>query len=149
MKATAEKIEDNYWVQCILNSYSLIFFSLNPVFAATILLITFFSPPVGVSGLLAVISVNILAYALGFNREEIQKGIFGFNALFMGLALGYEYSFNFTFVLLFLTSVFFLLMITVWLKGFLAIYNLPFLTMPFLITYWIISLSTSTLTKLP
>ncbi len=148
LKATAEKIEDNYWVQSTLNSYSLVFFSLNPLFAAIILLVTFFAPPVGLCGLLAVLSVNTLAYALGFNREDIKKGLFGFNALFIGLALGYEFSFNFTFVLLFITSVFFLLMITVWLKGLLAIYNLPFITLPFLITYWIISLSSSTLTNL-
>ncbi|MGB3947939.1 MAG: urea transporter [Bacteroidia bacterium] len=148
MKSQKEKIEDNYWIQCILNSYGLIFFSLNPVFSLILLFVTFFSPPVGACGLAAVIGVNTMAYALGFNRDEIQKGVFGFNALFIGLALGYEYSFNGTFILLFLTSISILLMVTVWLKGLLAMYNLPFLTVPFLITYWIISLSSSTLTNL-
>jgi urea transporter len=143
-----EKIEENYWVQCILNSYSLVFFSLNPVFAAAVLIVTFFSPATGVCGLLSVILVNVMAYALGFNREEIRKGIFGFNALFVGLALGYDYSFNITFILLFLTAVSILLMITVWLKGLLVVYNLPFLTLPFLITYWIISLSSTALTNI-
>ncbi len=121
------------------------FFSLNNVFAAIILIVTFFSPAVGLGGLLAIALINLLAYVIGFNRDEIQKGIFGFNALFLGLSLGYEFSFSIAFVALFVTAVLILLLTTVWLKGLFAIYNLPFLSFPFLITYWIISLAGSNL----
>ena len=123
------------------------FFSLNNVFAAIILIVTFFSPAVGLSGLLAIVLINLSAYFIGFNRDEILNGLFGFNALFLGLALGYEYSFNITFVFLFITAVLILLLITVWLKGLFALYNLPFLSFPFILAYWIISIAASNLSN--
>lgn len=123
------------------------FFSLDNVFAGIILIVTFFSPFVGLSGLLAIILINLAAYFIGFNRDEILNGLFGFNALFLGLALGYEFSFNLSFIVLFVTAVLILLLITVWLKGLLALYNLPFLSFPFILTYWIISLAASNLTN--
>jgi len=138
-----EKAKENYWIQCILNSYSLMFFSLNNIFALIILAVTFFSPAVGICGLLAILLINVTAFLIGFNRDEIQKGLFGFNALFLGLAMGYEFSFNSSFAILFITAVLTLLLITVWLKGLLAIYNLPFLSFPFILTYWIVSLASS------
>ena len=127
----------------MLNSYGLMFFSLNPVFASIIILVTFFSPAVGFCGLLAVALINVFAYAIGFQRDDIQKGLFGFNALFLGLALGYEFAFNIPFVLLFISAILVLLLITVWLKGLLAIHNLPFLSFPFILTYWAVSLAAS------
>ncbi len=141
LKLSINQLFGRYWVQCILNSYSLMFFSLNNVFAFIILLVTFFSPLVGLCGLLGVILINTSAYLIGFNREEIKQGIFGFNALFLGLALGYEFSFNGTFVILFITAIFVLLLITVCLKGLFGLYQLPFLSFPFIISYWIVSLA--------
>lgn len=132
----------------MLNSYSLMFFSLDNVLALLILLVTFFSPFVGACGLVAVLSINIIAYQIGFNREEIQKGLFGFNALFMGMAMGHEFAFNWAFVLLFISSILIVLMITVWLKGLLGIYNLPFLSFPFVISYWLVSLAATNFTNL-
>ena len=148
MKSLSEIIKTNYWLQCLLNSYSLMFFSLNNVFAAIILLVTFFSPVIGLCGFLAVALINVSAYIMGFNRDEIKTGLFGFNALFLGLSLGYEFSFNLTFVVLFITSILILLLITVWLKGLFAIHNLPFLSFPFIIVYWIVSLASSNFTNI-
>jgi urea transporter len=124
------------------------FFSLDKVFALIILIVTFFSPPVGLCGLLAVILINVFAYFMGFNRDEILKGLFGFNALFLGLAMGYEFSVNAPFIALFITAVLALLLITVWLKGLLAIYSLPFLSFPFILSYWIVSLAASNFTNI-
>lgn len=124
------------------------FFSLDPVFALIILLVTFFSPYLGLMGLLAIVLINVLAYFIGFNHEEIKGGLFGFNALFLGLAMAYDFSFNFSFVLLFLSAVLVLLLMTVWLKGLLAMYQLPFLSFPFIITYWIVSLAASNFTHI-
>jgi urea transporter/murein DD-endopeptidase MepM/ murein hydrolase activator NlpD len=145
LKTLTGKAKTNYWVQTILNSYSLMFFSLDNVFALAILTVTFFTPFVGLFGFLAVLLINLVAYATGFSREEIRKGLFGFNALFLGLLMGYEFSFSFAFVILFITSVFILLLLTIWLKGLFALYNLPFLAFPFIITYWVISLASSNL----
>ncbi|MCE9540472.1 MAG: urea transporter, partial [Bacteroidetes bacterium] len=88
MNTILEKAKTNYWFQSILNSYSLMFFSLNNIFAIIILIVTFFSPYIGLSGLAAIVLINLSAYFIGFNRDEILNGLFGFNALFLGLALG-------------------------------------------------------------
>lgn len=148
MKTLLDKVKANYWLQCILNSYSLMFFSLNNIFALLIAVVTFFSPFIGMCGLAAIVSINLIAYGIGFNREEIHKGIFGFNALFLGMALGYEFVFDGTFVVLFISAILLLLLITVWLKGLLGIYNLPFLSFPFIIAYWLVSLASSNFTHI-
>jgi urea transporter/murein DD-endopeptidase MepM/ murein hydrolase activator NlpD len=124
------------------------FFSIDNIFALIILFVTFFTPFVGLFGLLAVVLINVLAYFIGFNRDEIHKGIFGFNALFLGLAMGYEFSFNSSFLILFITAILVLLLITVWLKGLFAIYNLPFLSFPFILAYWVVSLASSNFTNI-
>jgi urea transporter/murein DD-endopeptidase MepM/ murein hydrolase activator NlpD len=131
----------NYWLQCLLNSYSLLFFSLNNVLALCIVIVTFFTPVVGLCGLLAIVLINGTAYLLGFDVNEIKGGTFGFNAVFMGMALGHEYSINGTFALLFVSSILLLLLITVWLKGLFGARGLPFLSFPFLVSYWILSLA--------
>ncbi len=138
----------NYWLASTLNSYSLIFFSLNPVFALLILFVSFFSPYVGFTGLVAVVATNFFATLLGFNRDEIKVGSFGFNALLLGLALGYEYTPTPAFGALFFSAIVLLLMLTAWLKGIFAKHNLPFLSFPFLITYWIISLASANLSAI-
>ena len=148
MNTKLNKIPLTFWVQSTLHSYSLIFFSLNNVFAATILLVTFFNPGVGLAGLLAVVLTNLLALISGFNKNEIGKGFFGFNALFLGLALGYEYKYNSTFLLFFVTGILMLIMITAWLNGFFSKHYLPFLSFPFLITYWILSVASGNLSNL-
>lgn len=117
------------------------FFSLNNVFALLIMAVTFFTPFVGLCGFAAILLINLTAYFIGFNRDDIKNGLFGFNALFLGMAMGYEFSFNSTFVVLFISAILILLLITVWLKGLLAIYNLPFLSFPFIIAYWIVSMA--------
>jgi urea transporter/murein DD-endopeptidase MepM/ murein hydrolase activator NlpD len=147
LNSIRQNIKENYWLQSTLNSYSLMFFSLDNFFAFIILLVTFFSPMIGIWGLTAIVLINGLAHLIGYNRQEIQNGIFGFNALFLGLAMGYEFSFNFSFVVLFITAILTLLLLTVWLKGLFAIYNLPFLSFPFILSYWMISLASSHFTN--
>ncbi len=130
-----------YWINTILNSYSQIFYSVDKVLALVIVLITFFTPHLGLSGLLAVILINTIAYLTGINRHLIGEGLYGFNALLLGLFLGYQYEVNATFILLFFVAIAMLLMISVWLHGIFSRHKLPFLAFPFILTYSIISLS--------
>ncbi|MGY6648510.1 urea transporter [Wenyingzhuangia sp. IMCC45574] len=136
-----QKIKANYFLQSTLNSYSLMFFSQDNVFALCILAVTLFNPFVGICGLAAILIVNGMANALGFDKDEVRMGLFGFNALFVGMSMGYEFNLNFPFVILFLSALIILLLITASLKGLLGMYNLPFLVFPFIITYWIVSLA--------
>ncbi len=130
-----------YWISSVLNSYSQIFYSLDKVLAITILIATFFTPYLGLSGLCAVIFINFLAHLIGINRKLIEEGLYGFNALLLGLFLGFQYEINTTFILLFVVSLMMLLIISVWLFGVFSRHKLPFLSFPFIITYFIIALS--------
>lgn len=132
-----------YWFGSILHSYSQIFYSLNKVLAVIILLTTFFTPHLGISGLCAVILINLMAHAIGINRKLISEGLYGFNALLLGLFLGFQYNFNTAFYLIFTISIGMLLIISVWLYGIFNRHGLPFLSFPFIVTYCIIALSAS------
>lgn len=136
-----EKIKTNFWVESFLNSYSLMLFSLNKLLALIIILVSFFSPEVGFWGALAVISINFLSHHLGFNTEEIKQGLFGFNALFLGMGLGYYYQPSLSFGVLFFSSILTLLLITLFLKGLLEQYKLPYLSLPFIFTFWIVDIA--------
>ncbi|MFN8238454.1 MAG: urea transporter [Chitinophagales bacterium] len=130
-----------FWTDSLLYSYSQLFFSLNKLFAVIILAVTFFDIKIGASGLAAVVLINSFALLFGLNKESIRQGLYGFNALLLGIALGFTYQFTATFGLLFLFSVLLLLVITVGINGFFEKNNLPYLVFPFLFTFWIISLA--------
>jgi urea transporter len=106
-----------------------------------ILLTTFFTPHLGIAGLFAVLSINVLAHIIGINRKLIGEGLYGFNALLLGLFLGYQYEFNAAFYLLFAVAICLLLVISVWMQGIFSRHNLPFLSFPFFLTYFIVALS--------
>jgi urea transporter/murein DD-endopeptidase MepM/ murein hydrolase activator NlpD len=136
-----------YWVNSILNSYGQIFYSMNKVLSILVLVATFLSPYLGLSGLCAIVLTNVIAHIIGVNRKLIEEGLYGFNSLLLGLFLAYQYEINSTFVLLFIVSVFLLLIISVWLFGIFSRHNLPFLSFPFIITYCIISMSAGSFTN--
>lgn len=141
-------IEKSLWVESTLNSYSQIFFSLNKVFACILLVVTFFEPVLGLFGLCAVLLINGMAILFGFLESEVREGIFGFNALLFGLAMGYYYEPNREFLLLFLIALLCLLVIIAVFKGALGKKGLPFLGLPFILTYWLMSLSTAGLSRI-
>ena len=148
MNKYLKEIKASYGLNTILNSYSLIFFSVNKLFALSILSVSFFTPIIGLFGLISVILINSIAFIVGFNREDIKSGLFGFNALFLGMVLAQDYSINPSFLILFLFSNLTLLLITVWIKGLLGNYQLPFLSIPFVVTYWIVQLAASNLSNI-
>ncbi|MBP1672484.1 MAG: Cell wall endopeptidase, family [Bacteroidetes bacterium] len=130
-----------YWRDTILNSYAQIFFSLNKTLAIIIILVTFISPFLGLCGLAAVILTNILAKIFHFNNNLIREGMYGFNALLLGLVLGFEYKLNLPFIIVFISSIFLLLFFTSIIQQIFVKYKLPYLTIPFLLTYWFIYLA--------
>ncbi len=126
----------------LMNSYSMIFFSNNIIFASVLLLVSFFDPIAGISGMLAVLFSNILAQILGYNMTNIVSGLYGFNSLLIGLGLGNYFQFSFQFLVLLLVASLITLLFTVFMEGVIGKYGLPFLTLPFLISYWIITIAT-------
>lgn len=132
----------------VLNSYSQVFFSTSKVLALCLVLISFFDYGAGIGGLIAVAVANLLAYSLGYNAYFLKSGFYGFNSLLVGLGVGLIFQPSpELYVLVAITSVtcFFL---TISFQGILGKYGLPFLSVPFLVTIWIVSLSAGQLTAL-
>jgi urea transporter/murein DD-endopeptidase MepM/ murein hydrolase activator NlpD len=120
---------------------------MNKVLSSLVLIATFFSPNLGLSGLCAIVFTNVVGHVIGINRKLIEEGLYGFNSLLLGLFLAYQYEINSTFILLFVVSVALLLIISVWLFGIFSRHSLPFLSFPFIITYCIISMSAGSFTN--
>jgi len=138
-KIYKDKVEP--FIEGAFNAYSEVFFSDSKVFGVILVAITFFDWPLGVAGLMSVVVANTTANLLGFDKYHIRRGYYGFNALLAGLGLSLYYEPSAVLFLILLAAALFSLFITVGLKGFLGNYGLPFLSLPFIITLWIVILA--------
>jgi urea transporter len=136
------------FIESVLNSYTQIFFSNNKIFSLILLLVTFFDLNAGLSGLVAVIISNGVAYLIGFNRFNIRSGYYGFNALLVGLGLGIYYQMHIEFLLVLLFASIFTLFVTVLLEGVIGKYGLPYLSISFLFGIWMVTLASREFTAL-
>ncbi len=130
------------------NSYSIIFFLNNRVMAFGLLVLTFFNFYAGFSGLLAVITSVLLALSMGFDKIQLKKGLFSFNALLLGLGMGTFFDPGLVYFGLLLLAVLVTLMLSVTMSGWLGKYGLPHLSIPFVIGFWLILLPSSTFENL-
>jgi len=132
----------------LLNSYTQIFFSNSMVFAVVLVVVSFFDLWAGVSGLVAVMVSNTLAYLIGLNRLKIKMGYYGFNSLLAGLGLGVFYQPGFQFFIILGFAALLILLLTVLMEGVIGKYGLPFLSLSFLLGIWLVSLATRQFTAL-
>ncbi|MEI6347061.1 MAG: urea transporter [Bacteroidota bacterium] len=132
----------NSAIKSVLLSYSQIFFSNNLWFAGILLCVSFFDFWGGIAGLIAVVSTNIIALIIGFNHSNIKQGKFGFNALLVGLGIGVYFVPSFEFYFVLLIAVLLTLFLTVLFDGLIGKYDLPYLSLPFLVGLWMIILAT-------
>ena len=124
----------------VFNSYAVIFFFNDRIFAIILLIVSFFNIVAGLSGLIAVIAAVLIADRLGFNETLLKQGVFSFNALLAGIGMGTFYEPSLVFAALLLMSALLSLIISVVMNRFLGKYGLPFLSVPFVLTLWIIML---------
>ncbi len=103
---------------------------------------SFSDPAIGFSGLIAVLFSLLLATALGLNPLYTNNGTFTFNSLLTGLALGAFFKLTGNFFTLVLISSMLSLLITVGLSEINGRFKLPFLSLPFILTVWIVLLNT-------
>ncbi len=136
------------FVQTILNSYSQVFFSRSKIFALILMLVTFIDLYAGLAGLLAIVTTAIVAYIIGFDDDNIQRGLYGFNSLLTALALGIWFAPGPVLYLLIILSSVLTLLIAVTMQGVIGKYNLPYLSIPFIISAWVFVLAASNLTYL-
>lgn len=132
----------------VLNSYSQVFFSDNKIFAAVLLVVTFVDPFAGLFGLVSVLVTNIAGFGLGFNKPVIARGIYGFNSLLVGLGLGIYFAFGWQLLLIVIFASILTLFISIAAEGVIGKYALPYLSVPFILAIWIVTLATRDLTAL-
>ncbi len=136
------------FLSSVVNSYTQIFFSNNRIFALILIVVTFFDVWAGLSGIIAVMVSNILAYLIGFNRANIKKGYYGFNSLLVGLGLGVYYQPGLQFFIILVFASLLTLLITLMVEGVVGKYGLPFLSLSFLLGTWGVSLAARQFTAL-
>ena len=126
------------FTQGVLRSYSQIFFSESCWFAIPLVLVSFLDISAGFAGLLSVLTANIAASLLKFDKTTISKGFYGFNSLLVGLGLGYFYELTLVIIVIAILSGFLTLLITITFQGILGKYYLPYLSIPFVLCIWIV-----------
>jgi urea transporter len=124
--------------QGVIRSYSQIFFSESYWFAIPLIIVSFLDISAGLSGLLSVLTTNLAASLMKFDKLTTTKGFYGFNSLLVGLGLGYYYELTLIIIVISIFSGFLTLLITVALQGILGKYYLPYLSIPFVISIWIV-----------
>ncbi len=136
------------FLKAIPNSYGQVFFSDQRLFAFILMVITFFDFYAGLLGLLSVLVTNLTGFLLGFDKKTISKGVFGFNSLLVGLGLGIYFEPDIQLFLVIVISAILTLLIAVSLQGVIGKYALPFLSIPFLLSIWVMTLATKEFTAL-
>lgn len=125
----------------VLNSYAMLFFSNRKILAALILFVTFFNPYTGAAGFAATIIAAATAWFIGFSREQVKSGLYTYSGLLMGLGMGTFYEFSSGFwILLFIASVLSVLLSAALIAK-LGKNNLPALSLAFILTLWVVILS--------
>jgi urea transporter len=130
------------FLKAIPNSYGQVFFSDQRMFSFILMAITFFDLSAGLFGLISVLTTNLVGFLLGFDKKTISKGVFGFNSLLVGLGLGIYFSPDIQLLLVIIIAAILTLLIAVSLQGVIGKYALPYLSVPFLLAIWIMTLST-------
>ena len=121
-----------------LNSYSVIFFLNDKVFALGLLLVTFLNFYAGLSGFISALTSILIANVMGFDKMQLKKGLFSFNALLTGIGMGTFFDPGTVYFSLLLLASLLTLILSVTMGGWLGKYGLPHLSVPFVITFWFI-----------
>lgn len=128
----------NYFIESIIFSYSQIFFCNRKWFGIVALLSTFIVPEIGMLALAGVILSNLMAILLKFDKTKIRSGFYGFNGILLGAASSFY--FEITPFLIGLIFIFFIVtfFVSVVLEHhFATTFNLPGLSLPFVISLYI------------
>ncbi len=135
-------------LESILNSYAQIFFTKNLSAALLIVLASFVNWRLGLWGLIAVMFTNGLAALMGYDRKMIREGLFGLNSLLVIFGLALSYQANAQFVLMVFAASVLTLFLSVGSLYMLSRLGLPMLSLPFLLSFWVILLASRQYTGL-
>lgn len=132
----------NIYVHGLRNSYSSLVFSRDSWVGKALFVVTMFYPLSGVCGLFCALLVNGLALTFSLDRFKLTNGIYGFNAVILGLALGALFPPNLSLLYMLLASSFLLLLLMAGVEALFAKKQLPYLVFPFLFCLWFLLLLT-------
>ncbi len=123
----------------VLASYSQILFTRSRVVGILILAATFTAPVTGAFGLGAILLSVVVSRAFAFPEVSIRAGIFGYNAMLVGLGIGALLQPSIPVVLLAAAAVVLAVVATATLASALgASFNLPSLSLPFLLVFYLV-----------
>jgi urea transporter/murein DD-endopeptidase MepM/ murein hydrolase activator NlpD len=134
-----------YYLNAVINSYAILFFSQNKVFGLLLLAVSFINPVAGLSGLAGVIIAVAIANFSGYQQKDIETGIFSFNALLFGVGFGTFYHVNHAFFTWLLVGYLVSVLFTLALCRLFAKHNLPILSLPFTLSFWVILAAASSI----
>ena len=110
--------------------------------------VSFFNPYAGLSGMAAAIISIAMSYITGLNRTFIRDGLYSYNAVIIGLGMGTIFNFSPAFWLILFIVVVFSVILSVMLQNLVGKYGLPFVTLPFVLCFWLLLLATKDLGSL-
>ena len=127
-----------YYYRAIINSYAILFFSQSQVLGILLLVVSFLNPTAGLAGLAGTCVALAITGFMGYDRASLKTGLYSFNALLLGIAFGTFYQFNVAFWLWFFVACLLAVTLTIVLSGLLGKYGLPVLSIPFILTFWVV-----------
>jgi urea transporter len=131
-----------WFLESILNAYSMVLFSSKKLAGLILITVTFFHVEAGIMGLIGVVFTNLISLFLGVYKERIRKGLFGFNGLLVGLSITLYHTIDLSLILLLFVACILLVFVILGIESFMGYYlGLPVLSLPFVISTFIIYMS--------
>ena len=119
----------------------MLFFSRQLFFSLLIFFVSFFVFPIGWAGLLSLVITILTGYLLGFDKQQLVTGIFSYSAILFGFGFAANYETGFSFYLMLTIGSVLSLLFSVAVSNKLNKSNLPGLSLAFIITTWLVVLS--------
>jgi urea transporter len=133
------------FIKSVINSYSVLFFSQNRVLGIILLVVSFFNTTSGLAGLSCVIFSLLVCKLLKLGGDDLQRGIYSFNSLLLGIAFGAFYHVNLLFVIWLLVACILVIIAAVILAQRLGKIGLPMLSLPFILIFWMVLLASNSI----
>ena len=129
-----------FLLDALLGSYSQILFSHSRPVGIMLAAATSVAPVPALFGLGSILVALVFARLFSFNSESIRAGLFSYNALLVGLGIGALYEPGAAIVFLAIAAALFSVLATATLNSALgATFNLPSLTLPFLLVFYLVT----------
>ncbi|MCK6603370.1 MAG: urea transporter [Ignavibacteriaceae bacterium] len=126
------------FINAILYSYAQIFFSNRKWFGLLALISTFVFPEIGLLSLLGVVISNFVAVLLKFDKGKTESGFYGFNGLLFGASTAFYYQFSLELIPVVIIFIILTFLISSVLENYMeAAFNLPGLSLPFILSLYI------------